>query len=159
MGKGNKHRGGDDRRQDDGHGSNSGHAIRSYGGGDQKFRGTLGGTLGQPDRHSKDCFEAQNGVRSARFKIQEQEKALNANPDFIAFMKAKREMADLEKKLNAVPSFVEYQQARKGLRQAYFVLDAAKPKCEKCSFANPAKQTQAVLPQATTTNPQQAHTA
>ncbi len=145
MGKGNRHRGGHEggRGGRDDRGSDKAFAQRSFGGSGQRHAGTLGGTLGQAERHSDPCFDAIKGVRGVRSKLEAQEKTLGAIPDFAVYLKAKREMVAAEKALFKVPAFVEYQKTRKELRSAVSILNDAKTKCEKCSFTDAVKKEEA----------------
>jgi len=142
MGKGNRHRGGNGGgggRRDD-RGSEKEFAQRSFGGSGQRHAGTLGGTLGQVERHSDPCFTAIKGVQGVRGKLQAQEKTLAAIPDFATYLRAKREMVTAEKALSKNPAFSEYQKTRKELRTAVSTLNDARTKCEKCSFVDAAKK-------------------
>lgn len=146
MGKGNRHRGGhggNDGRGGKDRGGDKAFYQRSFGGSGQKHAGTLGGTLGQAERHSDACFDGIKGVRSVRSKLEAQEKTLGAIPDFAVYLKAKREMVAAEKALFKVPAFVEYQKTRKELRSAVSILNDAKTKCEKCSFTDAVKKDEA----------------
>jgi hypothetical protein len=143
MGKGNRHRGADRRRRDDRgeekeqfHGQQS----KSFGGRGQRFGSTIGGAPGQSERHSDPCFAAIKEVRNARSKIDAMEATLSANPDFVAYLKAKREMIEFEKKLGKTAEFSDYQKARRELRGAVSKLNEEKPKCVKCNFANAVKK-------------------
>lgn len=156
MGKGNKHRGGDRRRRDDRGEEKEFHhhqQHKSFGRG-QRFGGTIGSALGQSERHSDPCFAAIKEVRNARSKIDAMEATLSKNSDFVAYLKAKREMIEFEKKLSKLPEFSDYQKARRDLRGAVSKLNEEKPKCVKCNFASAVKkeaeqQTEAALPTVT----------
>lgn len=153
MGKGNRSRSSDNRNGRD-RGDDKSGAEQSFGGRGQRFGATIGGALGQAERHADPCFAAIKGVRSVRSKIEAHEKALSAStPDFAAYLRAKREMLDLEKKLNKLPAFAEYQKTRKDMRLAVNKLNEEKPKCEKCSFGDAVRKETADKPQAIASTP------
>lgn len=146
MGKGNKHRGGHDRKKED-RGSDKQFAHKTFGPHGHKFSKTIGSALGQEERHGDDCFAAIKVVRSVRAKLESQEKALTAaHPEFAPYLKAKREMVQLEQKLTKSPAFGEHKKTRKELRGAVDKLNEEKRKCKRCSFATVVKATAATEP-------------
>jgi len=141
MGKGNRHRGGSRRRDDRGEEKEHFHQQpKSFGGRGQRFGSTIGGALGQSERHSDPCFLAIKEVSNVRAKINTMEREMSKDPDFVAYLKAKREMIELEKKLGKTSKFSEYQKARRELRGAVTKLNEEKPKCVKCNFTSIVKK-------------------
>lgn len=154
MGKGNGHRGGKGGggRRDD-RGSEKDFAQRSFGGSGQRFGSTIGGALGQSERHSDPCFSAIKGVAAVRGRLQAQEKTLATIPDFATYLRAKREMVAAEKALAKLPAFGDYQKTRKELRTAVSTLNDARTKCEKCSFVDAVKRDEVAKTQAAPATP------
>lgn len=160
MGKGNKHRGGRSRDQRDDRGSDKEFAqqapFRSFGGSSQRHASTIGGQLGQSERHSQEHYGMITTMQDLRKKTDALEKSLKDGvPDYPAYIKAKREMLDLEKKLRLNPQFVEFQKLKVELRTASSKFDEAKPRCTKCSFVKPlaAAPTAGTVATAPTTAP------
>jgi hypothetical protein len=143
MGKGNKHRGGRSRDDSDDRGSDKAFAqqqpFRSFGGGNQRHAATIGGTLGQAERHSEEHHGMITAMKDLRGRADGLEKKLMSTvPDYALYMKAKREMLDLERKLKASsPEFVEFQKLRVNIRTSSSKFDEAKARCKKCNFAKP----------------------
>ena len=125
MGKSNKKNRG--HQHDEDRGDDKQAAFRSFGGGGIRHSGTVGGSLGRPERHSEEHFKMIVTMQDLRKKADLKEKALAVEaPDYPAYIAAKRQMLELEKKLRLVPAFVEYQKMRMDLRVASTAFETAK---------------------------------
>lgn len=155
MGKGNKHRGGHghERKRED-RGRDKEFVQKTFGGSGHKFSRTIGGAVGQDERHDDACSSAFKVLMSIRGRLETQEKTLMASePNFGPYLETKRKMLELEKGLLKNPAFSDHLKTRKELRVAASVLNAEKPKCKRCSFVAGVKPLESIGPKAEVERP------